>query len=111
THESPWRLSQRNQADNRARAIFANVMRAHAYVRVHCDWNRDRRFKGFTTFYCRWGSRGLAKALRQSMAATLPGHHDNGLHRRSFVSITARMPSVLLEIGVLSYKPEGKEMA
>lgn len=111
TRDNPWRTSHRKQADNRARAIFANVMRADAYVRIHCDWNRSRQFKGFTTYYYRWGSRDLAKNLHRSMAAALPGHRDNGMHRRSFVSVTARMPAVLMEIGALSYRPEAKKMA
>lgn len=110
TPDNPWRYNPRRMGDNRARAIFANVMRANAYVRIHCDWNRSRSFKGFTTFYYRWGSRDLAKGLRQEMVKNLPDHHDNGMHRRSFVSITARMPAVLLEIGTLSYKPEAKVM-
>jgi N-acetylmuramoyl-L-alanine amidase len=111
TADNPWRVSLRKQADNRSRAIFANVLRAHAYIRIHCDWNHDRRFKGFTTYYYRWGSRSLARQLHASLAQALADHRDNGIHRRSFVSITARMPSVLLEIGVLSHRPEGKEMA
>src|SRR5437762_2889523 len=40
TADNPWRYSQRKQADNRSRAIFANVLRAQAYIRIHCDWNR-----------------------------------------------------------------------
>ena len=111
TVDNPWRYALRKQGDNRSRAIFANTMRANAYVRIHCDWNRDRRFKGFTTYYYRWGSRALAKSLDRAMAASLADHHDNGIHRRSFVSASARMPAVLVEIGVLSYKPEGKDMA
>lgn len=111
TAGNPWRYSPRKQADNRARAILANVLHADAYVRLHCDWNRSRQFKGFTTFYFRWGSRELAKRIRESMVKALPGHRDNGLHRRSFVSVTARMPAVLVELGTLSYKPEAKDLA
>jgi len=111
TSDNPWRYSRRKQADNRARAIIANVLRVHAYVRIHCDWNRSRQFKGFTTFYYRWGSRELAKCIREAMVEALPGHRDNGLHRRSFVSVTARMPAVLVELGVLSYRPEAKDLA
>jgi N-acetylmuramoyl-L-alanine amidase len=110
THDNPWRYAERKQADNRARAIFANVMRADAYVRIHCDWNRSRQFKGFTTFYFRWGSRALASQMRKALVDALPGHRDNGIHRRSFVSVTARMPAILVELGVLSYKPESKDL-
>ena len=66
TPDNPWRYSsQRKQADNRARAVFANIVRAQAYVRIHCDWYRSRQFKGFTTYYYRWGSRELAKERSQ----------------------------------------------
>lgn len=109
TPDNPWRYAMKKQADNRSRAIFANVMRADAYVRLHCDWNRSRQFKGFTTFYFRWGSRHLAKHIRAAMVKALGGHRDNGLHRRSFVSVTAAMPAVLVELGTLSYKPEAKD--
>jgi N-acetylmuramoyl-L-alanine amidase len=112
TPANPWRYcGQRKQADNRARAIFANALRAQAYVRIHCDWNRSRKFKGYTTYYYRWGSRELAKSFRKAFLRDISDHHDNGLHRKSFVSVTARMPSVLMELGVLSYKPEAKDLA
>lgn len=110
TTDNPWRYSRGKQSDNRARAIMANVLRADAYVRVHCDWNRSRRFKGFTTYYYRWGSRDLARQLHQAMVQSLAGHRDNGIHRRSFVSVTARMPAVLLEIGTLSDRGEAKDL-
>jgi N-acetylmuramoyl-L-alanine amidase len=110
THENPWRYGRDNQADNRSRALFANMLRAQAYVRLHCDWNRSRRFKGFTTYYFRWESRPLAESLHKALAQTLRNHKDHKVHRRSFVSVTARMPAVLLELGVLSNKQEGKEL-
>jgi N-acetylmuramoyl-L-alanine amidase len=110
TPQNAWRYSRDRHSDNRSRAIFANVLRGQAYVRLHCDWNRNKRFKGFTTYYYRWGSRRLGKSIRKALVQGLKPHRDNGLHRRSFVSITARMPSVLIELGVLSYKPEGKEL-
>lgn len=111
TQGNPWRYGYSSQADNRGRAILANVVRADAYVRIHCDWNRDRHFKGFTTFYYRWGSRRLAETIHQAMANALPGHRDNGIKRRSFVSVSAHMPAVLVELGVLSNRAEGKELA
>ncbi len=111
THGNAWRYSpQSRHADNRARAIFANTMRADAYVRLHCDWNRSKKFKGFTTYYYRWGSRRLAKSIDRALAMALPGHVDRGLHRRTFVSVTASMPTVLLELGVLSNRQEGKDL-
>jgi N-acetylmuramoyl-L-alanine amidase len=111
TRGNPWRYSaQDRHSDNRARAIFANTMRADVYVRLHCDWNRSRKFKGYTVYYFRWGSRRLAKTLDKAFVEALPGHKNNGLHRRPFVSVTSSMPTVLLEMGVLSYKPEGKDL-
>jgi len=112
TRSNPWRHSlQGKQADNRARAIFANTMRADAYVRLHCDWNRYRKFKGFTTFYYRWGSRRLAKCLHRALDKSIPGRTDHGMHRRTFVSVTTTMPAVLLELGVLSNRKEGADLA
>ena len=111
TKENPWRYGSSPPADNRGRAILANLVRADIYVRIHCDWNRDRHFKGFTTYYYRWGSRALAEAIHQSLVSALPGHRDNGIKRRSFVSASAHMPAVLVELGVLSNRAEGKELA
>lgn len=111
TPDNPWRYAHKKQSDNRARAILANVLRANAYVRIHADWNRSKKFKGFTNFYYRWGSRALAKSIQQEMVTAFPTHRDNGTHRRSFVSVTAKMPSVLVELGVLSYPPEAKDLA
>ena len=111
TRVNPWRYGYSPQGDNRGRAILANMVHADAYVRIHCDWNRDKRFKGHTTYFYRWGSRELAEAVHQSLANALPGHRDNGIKRRSFVSASAHMPAVLVELGVLSNKVEGKELA
>jgi N-acetylmuramoyl-L-alanine amidase len=112
TSGNPWRVTANGKhADNRSRAIFANTMQADAYVRLHCDWNRNRKYKGFTTFYFRWGSRRLAKTLHEAIADAIPGHVDHGLRRRTFVSVTSTMPAVLLELGVLSHKEEGPELA
>jgi len=111
TPRNPWRYSAYRLGDNRARAIFANLLHANAYVRLHCDWNKDRNFKGHTTYYFHWASRPLAAEINETMAKALPDHRDNGVHRRSFVSVTARMPTTLVEMGVLSYKPEAKNLA
>ncbi len=110
TQANPWRYGYSQQADNRGRAILANLVHADAYIRIHCDWNRDKRFKGFTTFFYRWKSRPLAEAVHDALAKALPGHRDNGIKRRSFVSASAHMPAVLIELGVLSNKVEGKEL-
>lgn len=111
TEANPWRYGYSQHADNRGRAIFANVVHADVYVRIHCDWNRNRRFKGFTTYYYRWGSRRLAQAVEQALGKALPTHRNNGIKRRSFVSTSAHMPAILLELGVLSNKTEGKELS
>ncbi len=111
TKNNPWRYGYSSQADNRGRAIMANMVRADAYIRIHCDWNRDRRFKGHTTYFYRWGSRPLAESIHQALVGALPGHRDNGVKRRSFVSVSAHMPAVLVELGVLTNKAEGKELA
>lgn len=111
TQDNPWRYSWSKAGDNKARAIFANVLRGDAYVRIHCDWNRDRRFRGFTTYYYRWGSRTMAKQIHRAMMRGLPDRLEHGVHRRSFVSATAEMPAVLIEIGVMSHRKEGKELA
>lgn len=111
TPQNPWRYSRRKAVDNRARAIQANLWRAHAYIRLHCDWNRSKRFKGFTTYYYRWGSRPMARELHLAMARALPNQRDNGIKRKSFVSVTARMPSVLLELGVLSNPEDVVDLA
>jgi N-acetylmuramoyl-L-alanine amidase len=111
TRANPWRYGADRRSDNQARAIFANLLRADVYVRLHCDWNRDRHFKGFTTYYYRWGSRRLGKEIRQALVQRLVHHKDNGLHRRSFVGATARMPAVLIEMGVLSNRSEAKALA
>jgi N-acetylmuramoyl-L-alanine amidase len=111
TRTNPWRYGYSPSGDNRGRAILANMVRADAYIRIHVDWNRDRRFKGFTIYFYRWGSRELAEAIHQAMANALPGHRDNGIKRRSFVSVSSHMPAVLVELGVLSNKAEGKELA
>lgn len=111
TPRNPWRYHDIRQADNRARAIMANLLKAHAYVRLHCDWNRSKQFKGHTAFYYRWNSRPLAKQVNAAMVQALPNARDNGVHRRSFVSVTARMPTILVEMGVLSYPPEAASLA
>jgi N-acetylmuramoyl-L-alanine amidase len=111
TAGNPWRYARRKQGDNRSRAILANVLQADVYVRLHCDWNPSRTFQGFTTYYYRWGSRPLAEDMNKALIAAFPEHRNNGIHRRSFVSVTATMPTVLVEMGVLSYEPEARAVA
>jgi len=111
TRLNPWRYSLGQHSDNRSRALFANSLHAQAYIRLHCDWNRSRHFQGYTAYYYRWTSRALAKTIHDALVKALPDHHDNGIHRRTFVSISSQMPTVLVEMGVLSYKPEAKDLA
>jgi N-acetylmuramoyl-L-alanine amidase len=111
TPRNPWRYNELRLGDNRARAIFANLLHAHAYVRLHCDWNKDRNFKGHTTYYFQWSSRKLAADVNDSLTKEMTDQRDNGVHRRSFVSVTSRLPTALVEMGVLSYKPEAKSLA
>jgi N-acetylmuramoyl-L-alanine amidase len=111
TPRNPWRYNELRLGDNRARAIFANLLHANAYVRLHCDWNKDRKFKGHTTYYFQWASRTLAADVNDSLTKTMTDQRDNGVHRRSFVSVTSRLPTALVEMGVLSYKPEAKALA
>jgi N-acetylmuramoyl-L-alanine amidase len=111
TRTNPWRYGATAQSDNRGRATLANLVHADAYIRIHCDWNRNRRFRGFTTFYYRWRSRELAKFVHEALVKALPMHRDNGVKRRSFVSASAQMPAVLAEMGVLSNSEEGKYLA
>lgn len=110
TRRNPWRYGYSQPADNRGRAVLANIVKADAYIRIHCDWNRDKRFKGFTMFYYRWKSRPLAESVHEALSKALPGHKDNGIKRRSFVSGSARMPAILIELGTLSNKQEGKDL-
>jgi N-acetylmuramoyl-L-alanine amidase len=111
TQVNPWRYGYSAQGDNRGGAILANLVRADAYIRIHVDWNRDKRFQGFTTFFYRWKSRPLAESIHESLAKALPGHRDNGIKRRSFVSVSAQMPAVLIELGVLTNRAERQELA
>ena len=111
TQSNPYRYTATGKhSDNRARAILANTLQVDAYVRLHCDWNRNKKFKGHTTYYFRWGSRRLAKSLRHAIAESFPERRDHGIHRRTFVSVTTTMPAVLLEMGVLSNKKEGVDL-
>ena len=72
---------------------------------------RNRKVKGFTVYYFRWGSRRLAKCMNQAFVTALPDHPNMGIHRRTFVSVTSAMPTVLLEMGFLTNKIEVKDLA
>ena len=111
TKDNPWRYGPSQPADNRSRAILANTLHADGYIRLHCDWNRNRHFQGYTVYYFHWGSRALAESIQHAFNQAFPTHRDNGVHRKAFVSVTAMMPTVLVEMGVLTYKEEAKELA
>ncbi len=49
--------------------------------------------------------------IRRSFMQAFPLMRDNGIHRRTFVSVTAEMPTVLVEMGVLTNREERKELA
>src|SRR5438876_228302 len=48
-----WRESYSTVEDNTARALFANELKAEAYVSIHCDWDSKRRTNGVTTLYAK----------------------------------------------------------
>lgn len=108
--EDYWREGYSPGEDNKSRALFANELKADAFICIHCDWHPSRRYQGVTTFYLKDESRRLGEAIQRQLVKDL-GAFNRKLVRDSFTVLDhATVPTVLVETGFLSHRTEGKKL-
>ncbi len=106
-----WRESYNVVEDNKARAAFANGVKAHAYLSIHCDWHPRSRVHGVTTFYVKENSRSLGAHIQKSMVKDLHAKNRQLVKDSYTVLDVAEMPAVLIEAGFLSNWNEAKKLS
>ena len=110
TQSDYWREGYSAIEDNKARAYFANEVKADMLMAIHCDWHPSRKFYGVTTFYSATNGRSLAENIQKRLVNDL-GTHDRGVIRSSFTVLDhANMPAILVETGFMSNRTEGKKL-
>ncbi len=97
------------------RVAIANRLRASAFVSIHANASRSRRFdvNGIETFYYS-GARGnsLASNIQRQVLRVSPGSPDRGVRRgRFFVIRRTNMPAALVETGFLTGQIDAPRLA
>ena len=106
-----WRAGYSAIEDNKARAFFANEVKADVLIAIHCDWHPSRRFYGVTTFYSAPSARGLGETMQHQLVHDLRTH-DRGVIQTHFTVLDhADMPAILVETGFMSNRTEGRKLA
>ena len=110
TNQDYWRTGYSAIEDNKARAFFANEVKADALIAIHCDWHPSRKFYGVTTFYSAPSSRQLGEEMQKHLVRDLDTH-DRGVVQSHFTVLDhADMPAILVETGFMSNRTEGKKL-
>lgn len=108
TRENFWRTAEAPEVDNWNRAVFANSLKADAFLKIHLDWSykRARTVQGSHVYYFTPESRPLAEAIQSEIVRSTQ-RRNRGIRRDYFVGmIVAEMPTVLIESAFISNPQE-----
>ncbi|MCG3203533.1 MAG: N-acetylmuramoyl-L-alanine amidase LytC [Elusimicrobia bacterium] len=105
-----WRFGSSTTEDNKSRALLANVLKADAYISIHCDWNPKRKMRGVTTYYKTEQSRKLAENVQKKLVGNLKAFNRKTKKDSYTVLDVATMPAILVESGFLSNPSEAKKL-
>jgi len=109
-------LTRKNEVDLDLppRVSFANKKDADIFISIHANASRGKRrdINGLETFYYRgWRGRLLAKRIQKQILRVSPGSPDRGVKQgRFYVIKNTRMPAVLVEIGFLTGRLDGRRL-
>ena len=105
-----WRIAASNTEDNKARALWANELKADVFISIHCDWHPRSRTHGATTYYKTPESRRLGSEIQTRMVKQLKAFNRQLKQDSYTVLDVAAMPAVLVETGYLSNRAEAKKL-
>jgi N-acetylmuramoyl-L-alanine amidase len=106
-----WREAVSPVEDNKARAFFANEMKADAFLAIHCDWDPRPRISGVTTLYETPASKPMGALIHRNLIRTLKANDRNLVHDTFTILDNAEMPAVIIETGFLSNRSESKKLS
>ncbi len=110
------RLTRRKEIDLDlpSRVSIANRTDADIFVSIHANASRGKRrdINGLETFYYRgWRGKLLAKRIQRQILKVSPRSPDRGVKQgRFYVIKNTRMPAVLVEIGFLTGRIDGRRL-
>jgi len=91
------------------RVAIENNQKNAVFVSIHFNDSRQRRARGFETYYHSGASFDLASRIQQKLM-TIPNSANGGIHTANFrVLRLASCPAVLVECGYLSNRAEGNQ--
>jgi len=97
------------------RVSMANNTKADIFVSIHANASvgKKRNINGLETFYYSgWKGRLLAEKIQKQIIKVSPGSPDRGVRRGSyFVIKQTNMPAVLVEIGFVTGKLDGRRLS
>ncbi len=85
-----------------ARCDVANAAGARFFISVHTNSFTSASQHGTTTYFYQAQSYGLAQAVHERLAATLPTTDDGVIKENFYVIHHTKMPSILVEMAFLS---------
>ena len=91
------------------RVAEENAQKNAIFVSIHFNDSRQRKTRGFETYYHSGASVDLASLIQQKLM-TIPNSANGGIHTANFrVLRLANCPAVLVECGYLSNRSEGNQ--
>src|SRR5438034_8046606 len=91
------------------RVAEENAQKNAIFVSIHFNDSRQRKTRGFETYYHSGASLDLASRIQQELM-TIPKSANGGIHTANFrVLPLANCPAVLVECGYLSNRSEGNQ--
>lgn len=102
-----WRSAENQDADNQARAEFANLKNADLFLRIHCNWSPSKKKRGVSVLWYKDDSRKIAETVYEEIKKS--GVIVDGVRKQHLVGFEfAKVPSILIECGYLSNKKDEK---
>ena len=108
---NPWRIARSVDEDNRRRAEEANNLGVDVFLRLHCDWSRNKKLFGVVTYYYHRSDLSLARVVQQELekeffqdfSRNFSGKPEFAVRKKYLVGFYySRVPTILIETGYLT---------
>ena len=101
-----WRINDNVDDDNYNRAYEAEGYGVDAFIRLHLDWNRNKKVNGARTFYLKRSSQRFAETIQNALVRNIK-RKDLGAVQNWYKGLEEiSMPGVLIEFCFISNPEE-----